>query len=77
MEGLEALTKWVEESDELANPALERAIEATGNICLKKALAWSLAVNASIKELPKEEVKPFNGVKAVSYTHLDVYKRQA
>lgn len=54
VEGLEALTKWVEESDELSNPALERAIEATGNICLKKALAWSLAVNASIKELPRK-----------------------
>lgn len=63
VEGLEDLTKWVEESDELSNPALERAVEATDSICLKKALAWSLAVNASIKELPKEEVKPFHGVK--------------
>ena len=63
VEGLETLVKWVEESDELSNPALEKAVEETGNICLKKALAWSQAVNASIKELPKEEVKPFEGVK--------------
>ena len=55
--------KWVEGSDELSNPALEKAVEETGNICLKKALAWSQAVNASVKELPKEEVKPFEGVK--------------
>ena len=63
VEGLETLAKWVEESDELSNPALEKAVEETGNICLKKALAWSQAVNASVKELPKEEVKPFEGVK--------------
>ena len=63
VEGLETLVKWVEESDELSNPALEKAVEKTGNICLKKALAWSQAVNASVKELPKEEVKPFEGVK--------------
>ena len=51
VEGLETLVKWVEESDELSNPALEKAVEETGNICLKKALAWSQAVNASVKEL--------------------------
>ena len=56
------MAKWVKESDELSNPAL-KSVEETGNICLKKALAWSQAVNASVKELPKEEVKPFEGVK--------------
>src|SRR5699024_624264 len=31
--------------------------------CLRKALRWSEAVNRSIRELPQEEVRPFDGVK--------------
>lgn len=63
IEGVDVLEKWVEESDELSNPALKRAIEKTDHICLKKALSWSEAVNASINALPFEDKKPFEGVK--------------
>lgn len=61
--GLEALTKWVEESTELSEPALERAIEGQESQCLKKALSWSRKVNACIDALPKEDKKAFAGVK--------------
>lgn len=66
--GLETLEKWVEESAELSEPALERAIAGQESQCLKKALAWSKKVNACIDALPKEEKKAFAGVKqALAY----------
>lgn len=68
--GIEALEKWVEESDELSNPALERAIAAKGSMCLKKALSWSKKVNEAINALPFEDKKPFEGAKeAIEYAH--------
>lgn len=72
IEGVDVLEKWVEESDELSNPALKRAIEKTDHICLKKALAWSEAVNASINALPFEDKKPFEGVKE-GLAHAQAY----
>ena len=75
IEELPALEKWVEESDELSNPALKRAIERTDNLCLKKALSWSEAVNAGINALPFEDKKPFEGVKeglAHAHAYADV-----
>lgn len=65
IEDVETLVKWAEESDELSNAALERAIEETDSICLKKALNWSKAVNESITKLPKEDVRPFEHVREV------------
>lgn len=62
VEGLDALKKWVEESPELSNQALERAITENDNICLKKALSWSIKVNQSIDRLAQEDKKPFEGV---------------
>ena len=62
IEGIEVLDEWVENSPELSNPALERAIAENDNICLKKALSWSKKVNESINALPFEEKKPFEGV---------------
>lgn len=69
---LETLTHWVETSDELSNTALERAIvQNPDSISLKKALAWSKAVNAAIRELPEEKIVPFENVKAaLSVAHI-------
>lgn len=70
IEGVQELTRWVEESKELSNPALVRAIEESGQPVLKKALSWSEKVNAGINALSFEEKKPFEGVKeALAYAH--------
>lgn len=75
IEGVEKLDEWVVESDELSNPALERAIAAGKEagedvICLEKALSWSKKVNENINELPFEVKKPFEGVKeGLAYAH--------
>lgn len=70
IEDLDILTKWVENSKELSNTALQRAIDEKESICLKKALSWSQAVNNSITKLPEEEKLPFEGVKeALAYAH--------
>lgn len=63
IEGVESLAAWVEESPELSNSALERAIGQGGNACLEKALAWSKAVNDAIRLLPQDELVPFKGAK--------------
>ncbi len=62
IEELGALEQWVQESTELSNAALERELARNDNICLRKALAWSNAVNQSIDRLPEEDKRPFPGV---------------
>lgn len=70
IEDVEVLAKWVDESDELSNNALTRAMESNDSIALKKALSWSNKVNASINEIPFEEKTPFEGVKeGLAYAH--------
>ena len=70
IEDIEVLDKWVEESPELSNGALKRAIENNDSIILKKALAWSEKVNENINALSFEDKKPFEGVKeALEYAH--------
>ena len=70
IEDIEVLERWVTESDELSNPALERAILENDSIVLKKALSWSKSVNENINALPFEEKKPFAGVKeGLGYAH--------
>lgn len=60
IEDLIDLVFWAESSPELSNSALKAAIlEKPDSMALKKALAWSLAVNSAITELPECEVKPF------------------
>jgi len=72
IEDLDALRKWVDESQELSNRALENAIAQNDSICLKKALSWSIKVNRSIDRLPQEDKKPFEGVaKALEKAHRD------
>ena len=70
IEDIDVLERWVDESDELSNPALERAIAENESVILKKALSWSKSVNESINALPFEEKKPFVGVKeGLAYAH--------
>lgn len=70
IEDVDVLEKWVAKSNELSNGAVKKAIEETGSICLKKALAWSISVNENIQKIPFEDKKPFEGVKeALCYAH--------
>ena len=70
IEDVDVLDKWVEESPELSNGALKRAIAECDSICLKKALAWSEKVNESINALAFDDKKPFEGVKeALEHAH--------
>lgn len=70
IQDIEVLERWVKESDELSNPALERAIQGNDSMVLKKALSWSKSVNERINELPFEVKKPFEGVKeGLAYAH--------
>ena len=47
----EGLRRWVEQEPRLGNPALQRAVEETGDADLRQALEWSLAVNRAIAEM--------------------------
>ena len=71
IDGVEALCHWVETSDELSNDALSRQIAAEPEqTVFRKALAWSNAVNTSIKALPESEIKPFPKAKdALAFAH--------
>jgi len=70
IEDVDVLVKWAEESPELSNRALKKAIGEQDSIALKKALSWSEKVNERINELPFEDKKPFDGVKeALEYAH--------
>lgn len=70
VEDLAALKKWAEESDELSNAALSRAIEQTDSVCLKKALSWSNRTNEAINALADSEKRPFAGVEeALAHAH--------
>ena len=61
IDGVEALSKWADEAPELSNRAVEAKISE--DPIFAKALNWSKAVNEGIEALPKEEIKPFEGVK--------------
>lgn len=70
IEDLATLVSWVDTSDELSNDALQKAIDESNSVSLKKALSWSKAVNSSIKLLPEKDIKPFELVKdALMYAH--------
>ncbi len=53
-----SLRAWVESEDKLGNPALKEAAEKTGDAVLRRALAWSEAVNAAIADMVRG-VPPF------------------
>lgn len=71
VDGVEALAKWVNESPELSNEALEREIQSReDNEIFQKALNWSKAVNEKIKSLPESEIKPFDKAReALEFAH--------
>jgi phosphoglycolate phosphatase-like HAD superfamily hydrolase len=52
------LIDWAGREMKLGNPALEKAVAATGDPDLKQALAWSIAVNKAIAEMVRG-VPPF------------------
>ena len=52
------LVDWVGREPKMGNPTLEKAVAETGDADLKKALAWSVAVNKSIAEMVRA-VPPF------------------
>ena len=71
--GIEELRAWTDTAAELSNDAVGK--EAARHPIFGKALAWSQAVNRSIEALPREEVKPFAGVKealAAAHERADV-----
>ena len=47
----QGLVAWMKRENKLGNPALKKAVEATGDPDLKQALAWSEAVNQSIADM--------------------------
>ena len=73
IDGIEELQAWTDTAAELSNDAVGK--EAARHPIFGKALAWSQAVNRSIEALPREEVKPFAGVKealAAAHERADV-----
>jgi phosphoglycolate phosphatase-like HAD superfamily hydrolase len=62
MPSFASIMEWTNTSKELSNPALQRAIEETGDEDLIKTLEWSKEVNKAIEELSDED-KPFKNVK--------------
>lgn len=63
IEDVETLIEWAENAKELSNAAVERAASEKDSVCLRKALSWSVKVNQAIRELPEEDVRPFDGVR--------------
>src|SRR4051812_3306301 len=47
----EGLRRWCVEESKLGNPALSKAVDATGNPDLRWALGWSEAVNEAIASM--------------------------
>jgi phosphoglycolate phosphatase-like HAD superfamily hydrolase len=54
----DGLIQWAAKETRLGNPALEKAVAATGDADLKQALAWSVAVNKAIADMVRG-VPPF------------------
>ena len=54
----QSLRDWISRETRLGNPALQEAVEASGDADLKKALEWSLAVNETVAKIVRG-VPPF------------------
>jgi len=54
----EGLVAWMKSETKLGNPALKAAVEATSDPHLKRALAWSVAVNEAVARIVRG-VPPF------------------
>ena len=55
----QSLIDWAKTETKLGNPALERAVQATNDPGLIKALQWSEAVNKQVGEIVRDGVPPF------------------
>lgn len=62
IENIESLLNWINTTSEFSNNSLKVECDKTDDICLKKVLEWSIAVNKQIDELKDEEKQHFNGV---------------
>lgn len=54
----QGLRDWIDRETKLGNPALKAAVEQDGDEDLKRTLAWSLEINATIAEMV-EGIPPF------------------
>lgn len=54
----QGLVNWIKTETKLANPALSAAVEKTGDADLRRALAWSKAVNETVERFVRG-VPPF------------------
>ncbi|HWE36412.1 MAG TPA: HAD family hydrolase [Isosphaeraceae bacterium] len=59
---LRGLRAWIARETKLANPTLEAEADRTGDPDLRRALEWSEAVNATIREVVRD-VPPFPSVR--------------
>ena len=50
---LKPLKEWIERETKLGNPALEKAVDKTGDPVLKQTLEWSKAGNADVARIVK------------------------
>lgn len=57
------LAAWVQRETKLANPTLQREVQATGDPDLARALEWSVAVNEAVARIVRG-VPPFPFVRA-------------
>ena len=53
-----SLANWVKTETKLGNPALKKAVEATGDAALRRCLEWSEAVNETVERFVRG-VPPF------------------
>lgn len=75
VDGAAEFAAWAKTAKELSNASVGREAENGAHPIFAKALAWSKAVNESIRALPAEEVKPFGGAKeglAAAHAAADV-----
>lgn len=75
IEGVDELIEWTDTAKELSAGNLKKVIEDGGGEILKKAFAWSEAVNEKIDALPECKKLPFKGVKetlALIHENADV-----
>ena len=61
VEGLDGYLDWVKNAEELSPQNLEKAYEKTGNVCMKKALEWSVLANQSMVMISDKRKQPFDG----------------
>ena len=55
----QSLIDWVARETKLGNPALQEAVERTGDPALKQTLEWSLAINKTVDFIVDKGVPPF------------------